>query len=164
VCLRPPEQRKIAAFPGSLRSGRLTSPYPFGALCAAVESPGQVRQVECLQMKRSGVADLPLHGGRVPAWLAERTTKMGTAIAESVVYHYGVPELLTRLSHPHWFQALGVPPPVAGGGHGQLAAKCGPASEGSPPRTACGLCRELCRNPAIPTRIGPCRKVSLYIS
>jgi hypothetical protein len=26
----------------------------------------------CFSMKRSGIADLPLHGGRVPAWLAER--------------------------------------------------------------------------------------------
>jgi len=59
------------------------------------------------RMKRSGVADLPLHGGRVPAWLAERMTRMGTAIAESVLYNYGVPELLARLSDPHWFQALG---------------------------------------------------------
>ena len=58
-------------------------------------------------MKRSGVADLPLHGGRVPAWLAERMTKMGAAIGESVVYHYGLSELLARLSDPHWFQALG---------------------------------------------------------
>lgn len=58
-------------------------------------------------MKRSGIADLPLHGGRVPAWLAERMTRMGTAIAESVLYHYGPSELLARLSDPHWFQALG---------------------------------------------------------
>ena len=35
-------------------------------------------------MKRSGFADLPLHGGQVPAWPAERMTKLGTAIAESV--------------------------------------------------------------------------------
>ncbi len=34
-------------------------------------------------------------------------TRMGTAIAESVLYHYGCSELLTRLSDPHWFQALG---------------------------------------------------------
>ncbi|MFB3815454.1 MAG: DUF763 domain-containing protein [Terriglobales bacterium] len=40
-------------------------------------------------MKRSGTADLPPHGGRVPPWLAERMTKLGTAIAESVVYEYG---------------------------------------------------------------------------
>jgi hypothetical protein len=58
-------------------------------------------------MKRSGVADLPLHGGRVPAWLAERMTTLGTAIVEAVVYEHGTSELLTRLSDPFWFQALG---------------------------------------------------------
>jgi uncharacterized protein len=58
-------------------------------------------------MQRSGVADLPLHGGRVPPWLAERMTLLGTAISESVLYHYGAPELLSRLSDPFWFQALG---------------------------------------------------------
>lgn len=58
-------------------------------------------------MQRSGHADLPLHGGRVPAWLAERMTKLGTAICESVAYQYGARELLTRLSDPLWFQALG---------------------------------------------------------
>jgi hypothetical protein len=57
-------------------------------------------------MKHSGVADLPLHGGRVPSWLAERMTKLGTAIAENVLLHYGASELLTRLSDPFWFQAL----------------------------------------------------------
>jgi hypothetical protein len=58
-------------------------------------------------MKRSGVADLPLHNGRVPAWLAERMTLLGTAISESVIQHYGTPALLSRLSDPFWFQALG---------------------------------------------------------
>ena len=58
-------------------------------------------------MKRSGHADLPLHGGRVPAWLADRMTRLGTAISESVLLHYGPSELLSRLSDPFWFQALG---------------------------------------------------------
>ncbi len=58
-------------------------------------------------MKRSGVADLPLHGGRVPPWLAVRMVTLGTAIAESVIYHYGRSALLARLSDPFWFQALG---------------------------------------------------------
>ena len=58
-------------------------------------------------VKRSGVADLPLHGGRVPAWLATRMETLGTAIAESVLAHYGRPALLSRLSDPFWFQALG---------------------------------------------------------
>src|SRR3954464_5067162 len=58
-------------------------------------------------MKRSGTADLPLHGGRVPAWLASRMTQLGTAISESVIIHYGRAEFLSRLSAPFWFQALG---------------------------------------------------------
>src|SRR6202045_2192538 len=58
-------------------------------------------------MRRSGHADLPLHGGRVPAWLADRMTRLGTAISESVLVHYGPSELLSRLSDPFWFQALG---------------------------------------------------------
>ncbi len=58
-------------------------------------------------MKRSGFADLPLHGGRVPPWLAERMEKLGTAIVENVVAQYGAAAFLSRLSDPFWFQALG---------------------------------------------------------
>jgi hypothetical protein len=58
-------------------------------------------------MKRSGVADLPLHGGRVPQWLAERMATLGTAITETIVADHGTSAFLTRLSDPFWFQALG---------------------------------------------------------
>src|SRR5436305_12007969 len=58
-------------------------------------------------VKRSGTADLPLHGGSVPLWLAERMQRLGTAISEAILFHYGAPELLSRLSDPYWFQALG---------------------------------------------------------
>lgn len=58
-------------------------------------------------MKKSGIADLPLHGGRVPRWLAERMAKIGTAIVESVIDAYGTAAFLSRLSDPFWFQALG---------------------------------------------------------
>ncbi len=58
-------------------------------------------------MRRSGFADLPLHGGRVPSWLAERMTRMGAAIGERIIGHYGAAEFLSRLSNPFWFQALG---------------------------------------------------------
>jgi len=58
-------------------------------------------------VKRSGIADLPLHGGRVPDWLASRMTLLGTAISESVIHHYGTSALLSRLSDPFWFQAFG---------------------------------------------------------
>src|SRR6187200_2425861 len=58
-------------------------------------------------MKRSGVADLPLHGGRVPLWLAERMTKLGSAITEIIVRDYGRSAFLSRISDPFWFQAFG---------------------------------------------------------
>ncbi|HEV7473063.1 MAG TPA: DUF763 domain-containing protein [Pyrinomonadaceae bacterium] len=58
-------------------------------------------------MKRSGIADLPLHGGRVPSWLAERMTRLGAAITETIVHDYGTSTFLSRLSDPFWFQALG---------------------------------------------------------
>ena len=43
----------------------------------------------------------------MPAWLADRMTRLGTAISESILLHYGPSELLSRLSDPFWFQALG---------------------------------------------------------
>ena len=58
-------------------------------------------------MKRSGSADLPLHYGAVPKWLAERMAKLGLAIAESIITEYGKDELLRRLSDPFWFQSFG---------------------------------------------------------
>ncbi len=58
-------------------------------------------------MKRSGFADTPLHGGYVPGWLAERMTRLGTAITESILLHYGPAAFLSRLSDPFWFQAFG---------------------------------------------------------
>jgi uncharacterized protein len=85
-----------------LRQGynlRTISTFAFySPILDAGEQPG---------MNRSGTADLPLHGGRVPAWLAERMTALGTAITEHVIHTYGVSEFLTRLSDPFWFQALG---------------------------------------------------------
>src|SRR2546421_5494146 len=57
--------------------------------------------------RRSGSADLPLHGGRVPAWLGERMTKLGAVISQAIVHHYGRDELLARLAHPFWFQSFG---------------------------------------------------------
>src|SRR6195952_4210415 len=58
-------------------------------------------------MKRSGSADLPLHYGHVPKWLAERMAKLGLAITESIITEYGKEEILRRLSAPFWFQSLG---------------------------------------------------------
>jgi hypothetical protein len=60
-----------------------------------------------MMARRSGSADLPLHGGRVPAWLGQRMTRLGAVMAEAIVHHYGRDELLRRLAHPFWFQSFG---------------------------------------------------------
>lgn len=58
-------------------------------------------------MKRSGTADMPLHHGHVPKWLAERMSRLGLAITEAIIAEYGTAEVLRRLSDPFWFQSLG---------------------------------------------------------
>jgi hypothetical protein len=57
--------------------------------------------------RRAGSADLPLHNGRVPAWLAQRMARLGAIISEAIVLHYGRDEFLARLAHPFWFQSFG---------------------------------------------------------
>ena len=52
-------------------------------------------------------ADLPLHYGRVPPWLAERMTRLGGTIIDAIVLEYGKSAILQRLSDPFWFQAFG---------------------------------------------------------
>jgi hypothetical protein len=58
-------------------------------------------------MKRSGTADLPLHYGAVPPWLAERMARLGLAITEVILMEYGKTDYIRRLSDPCWFQSLG---------------------------------------------------------
>jgi uncharacterized protein len=58
-------------------------------------------------MRRSGSADLPLHNGRVPAWLYQRMAKLGFAITEAILTEYGKKAFLSRMSDPFWFQSLG---------------------------------------------------------
>ncbi len=56
---------------------------------------------------RSGVANLPLHGGKAPSWLTVRMRKLAKEIADIVIEEYGTATLVQRLSDPFWFQALG---------------------------------------------------------
>src|ERR1700740_420165 len=57
--------------------------------------------------RRVGSADLPLHGGDVPRWLADRMTRLGAVMSESIPHHYGRDELIRRLANPFWFQSFG---------------------------------------------------------
>ncbi len=57
--------------------------------------------------QRTGTANLPLHYGHVPSWLANRMTKLGAVMSEAIIHHYGRDEFLRRLAHPFWFQSFG---------------------------------------------------------
>jgi uncharacterized protein len=56
---------------------------------------------------RTGTANLPLHGGKAPAWLFSRMVSLSREITTHIVAEYGSEEMLRRLSDPFWFQAFG---------------------------------------------------------
>ena len=57
-------------------------------------------------MKRTGVAELPLHPGRCPPWLFVRMKRLGGAITDVIVQEYGRREFIRRIGDPFFFQAL----------------------------------------------------------
>jgi len=56
---------------------------------------------------RTGSANLPLHGGKAPAWLFSRMIRLSREITKHIVAEFGPDEMLRRLSDPFWFQAFG---------------------------------------------------------
>jgi len=57
-------------------------------------------------VEKTGIANLPLHPGKAPAWLYKRMVKLGRAIAGVIIEEYGEEKLFELLSHPYWFQSL----------------------------------------------------------
>src|SRR6476660_3935018 len=86
---------------GSTASHRLT-------VCGtrSLSEPSISRKADSMA-GRTGSAILPLHGGRVPGWLADRMSRLGAVMSQAIVHHYGRDELLRRLAHPFWFQSFG---------------------------------------------------------
>ena len=58
-------------------------------------------------LKRSGMAELPLHGGRAPPWLVSRMKGLSKEVASMILTEYGPDEFFRRLADPFWFQAFG---------------------------------------------------------
>ncbi len=79
---------------------------------------------------RHGVADLPLHWGKTPAWLFERMRRLVRAIAEVIVAEFGPGELLRRFSDPVWFQSLGCVAGFDWHSSGLTTTVCGALKEG----------------------------------
>ena len=48
---------------------------------------------------RTGIANLPLHCGKVPPWLFDRMVKLAREISIVIVTEFGPEEILRRLSH-----------------------------------------------------------------
>ncbi|UCH43271.1 MAG: DUF763 domain-containing protein [Dehalococcoidales bacterium] len=57
--------------------------------------------------RRTGIANLPLHGGKAPRWLFSRMVRLAREITVAIVADFGPEEMIRRLSHPYWFQAFG---------------------------------------------------------
>ena len=57
-------------------------------------------------MQRTGVANLPLHYGKAPAWLTVRMRKLAKEIANIIIEEQGTTKFIQRLSDPYWFQAF----------------------------------------------------------
>ncbi len=58
-------------------------------------------------MRKVGVSDLPLHGGRCPPWLFKRMKKLAGLVSEVIIHEYGTGEFLKRISNPYFFQSFG---------------------------------------------------------
>ncbi len=57
-------------------------------------------------MQLDGIAELPLHEGKVPPWLARIMKRLAKAIIDVMVLEWGPDKVVERLSNPLWFQAF----------------------------------------------------------
>lgn len=79
---------------------------------------------------RTGIANLPLHGGRAPRWLFQRMVKLARVLALAVVEEFGPSEFLQRISDPFWFQAFGCVLGFDWHSSGLTTTTCGALKEG----------------------------------
>jgi len=79
---------------------------------------------------RTGVANLPLHGGKAPPWLFDRMVRLSREIAVFLVSEFGPDEVLRRISDPHWFQAFGCVLGFDWHSSGVTTTVCGALKEG----------------------------------
>ena len=81
-------------------------------------------------MRQTGIAHLPLHGGKAPVWLFQRMVRLGREILRLIVEDYGPEEILKRISDPYWFQSLGCVLGFDWHSSGVTTTVCGALKEG----------------------------------
>ncbi len=79
---------------------------------------------------RTGIANLPLHGGKAPPWLFQRMVKLSREITMFIVGEFGPEEMLRRMSDPYWFQAFGCVLGFDWHSSGVTTTLCGALKEG----------------------------------
>ncbi|MBN2187244.1 MAG: DUF763 domain-containing protein [Dehalococcoidia bacterium] len=81
--------------------------------------------------RKTGIANLPLHYGKVPPWLFGRMCQLAREFVIVMVDEFGVEEVLRRLSDPFWFQALGCVLGYDWHSSGVTTTVCGALKEGT---------------------------------
>ena len=81
-------------------------------------------------MGHTGIAQLPLHGGKAPVWLFQRMVRLGREIVRLIVEDHGPEEILKRISDPYWFQSLGCVLGFDWHSSGVTTTVCGALKEG----------------------------------
>ena len=81
-------------------------------------------------MRHTGIAELPLHGGKAPPWLFQRMVRLGREIVRLIIQDNGPEEILRRISDPYWFQSLGCVLGFDWHSSGVTTTVCGALKEG----------------------------------
>jgi uncharacterized protein len=81
-------------------------------------------------MSRTGIAHLPLHGGKAPHYLFQRMVPLSREIVIFIAAEFGREEVLRRLSDPYWFQAFGCVLGFDWHSSGLTTTVCGALKEG----------------------------------
>src|SRR3990172_4966392 len=79
---------------------------------------------------RTGIANLPLHGGKAPRWLFELMVRLAGEVTRIVVEEFGAEHMLGKLSDPFWFQAFGCALGFDWHSSGVTTTVCGALKEG----------------------------------
>jgi len=60
-----------------------------------------------IPLKKTGKADLPLHGGRAPKWLFEKMVKLSKVFIELTLTEFGPARFTEMVADPFWLQSFG---------------------------------------------------------
>jgi hypothetical protein len=81
-------------------------------------------------MRQTGIAQLPLHGGKAPVWLFQKMVRLGREITRLIIENDGPQTFLQRIADPYWLQSLGCVLGFDWHSSGVTTTVCGALKEG----------------------------------